>query len=399
MKIAVYHNLPSGGAKRAMHEMIRRLYNNHQIEVYSLSCADHNFCDLRPFSQKHTVFPFKPMPLLRSPFGRLNQLGRTMDLFRVRQLQRQIARQIDAGGYDLVYVNDCMFGQSPALLSFLKSPSLHFCNEIPRQQYEPRIKRPYYRESRLRKAVNQVDPLPGFYSYVYKSIDRANMLASTRVLTNSAFTRENIYRTYQLSAQVLYLGVDSQHFHPLGLPKKNYVLSVGATTPAKGYDFLIESLAQIPSAIRPPLVIISNSAEPLEYLYLTKMAAQLGVSVEFRQMVTDSELVQAYNQAAMTVYSPIMEPFGFTPLESMACGTPVVGVAEGGVRESIQDGITGLLTDRSPAQFAQAVRNLLADPALRDEYGRNGRRQAAEKWSWERTINNLENHIQEVARR
>ena len=52
--------------------------------------------------------------------------------------------------------------------------------------------------------------------------------------------------------------------------------------------------------------------------------------------------------ARATVYAPIMEPFGFVPLESMACGTPVVGVCEGGVRETIRHEETGLLVDRDP---------------------------------------------------
>jgi glycosyltransferase involved in cell wall biosynthesis len=396
MRIAVYHNLPSGGGKRALYEMVRGLCSRHTIDVFSLSCAEHDFCDLRPLANSHTVFPFKRSSLFGSPFGRINQLIRTFDMLRVRELQRQIARQIDAARYDLVFVNNCLFGQSPALLSFLRTPALHYSNEPPRLLYEPKIKRPYYRESPLRKIGNAVDPLPGLYARVYKAIDRKNIRSATRILTNSAFTRENIYRTYNVSAQVLYLGVDSDHFRPLSISKKGYVLSVGATHPGKGYDFLIQSLALISETVRPGLMIITNYIEPEEHQFLSELAAKSGVSIEFREMVSDSELVDAYNQALLTIYAPVMEPFGFTPLESMACGTAVVGVAEGGVRESIQDGVTGILTDRNPRKFANAISLLLSDRNKRDEFGRRGRVCVTEQWSWHKTIENLESHFSEV---
>ena len=83
----------------------------------------------------------------------------------------------------------------------------------------------------------------------------------------------------------------------------------------------------------------------------------------FRVGIPDEGLVQLYNRAMLTVYAPIMEPFGFVPLESMACGTPVVGIREAGVRETVRHAETGFLVDRDPEQFAAAVLALLDDDA------------------------------------
>ena len=69
MRIALFHNTPSGGAKRAIYEWTRRLATNHEIDVYTLSSADHAFCDIRPFVQRHHIFDFTPRRLFNSPWG------------------------------------------------------------------------------------------------------------------------------------------------------------------------------------------------------------------------------------------------------------------------------------------------------------------------------------------
>jgi len=105
------------------------------------------------------------------------------------------------------------------------------------------------------------------------------------------------------------------------------------------------------------------------------------------------------NRAAAVVYAPYLEPFGFVPLEAMSCGTAVVAVAEGGVRESVTDGVTGLLTPRSPAAFARALERVLGDPALAGRLGSAGRAAVLEKWTWEASTALLEQELQAVASR
>ena len=89
-----------------------------------------------------------------------------------------------------------------------------------------------------------------------------------------------------------------------------------------------------------------------------------------------------------------MEPFGFVPLESMACGTPVVGVREAGVRESVIHGVTGVLTERDTQAFAAALSKILAEPAWANELGQNGLRYAQKAWTWEASLDQLEASLQ-----
>ncbi|MBC8262929.1 MAG: glycosyltransferase [Anaerolineales bacterium] len=80
----------------------------------------------------------------------------------------------------------------------------------------------------------------------------------------------------------------------------------------------------------------------------------------------------------------------------MACGTPVVGVREGGVRETLLHNETGLLTERDPRQFADAVLGLLTNPISVDALGRLGPSYVQEHWSWDATVAQVEAHLKAV---
>lgn len=393
MRIAIYHNLPSGGGKRALHEMTRRLAKRHRIDLYTLSTADQEFCDLRPYSARHVVVRFEPVPLAQSPFGRLNQGIRAVDLLRLRRLQRRIASGIDAEGYDVVFVHHCQYGQSPALLSYLRTASVYYCQEPPRQLHEPPIPRPYNTFSRPQRLLNLLDPLPGLYRTTLGRLDRGNVSAADLVLVNSAYSRESLYRVYGIFARVCYLGVDAEQFRRLGLTQEDFVLSVGYLNARKGFDFLARALAAIDSGCRPRLIIVSNGIDERERGYLYELTRQLNVDVGFRLQVSDEDLVTLYNQAKLTLYAPIMEPFGFVPLESMGCGTPVVGVREGGVRETILHDKTGLLTDRDPKVFGAAVKGLLNDSTRRRRMGQEGKAYVEREWHWDRSVQRLERYL------
>ena len=129
MRIALFHNLPSGGAKRAVYEWTRRLAKNHAIDVYTLSTADHDFCDIRPFISRHNITEFASNKLYDSPFGRLNQLQRRRDLEELTELSKQIAKAIDIGGYDVFFAHTCQFAVIPTVLQFLETPSVYYLHE------------------------------------------------------------------------------------------------------------------------------------------------------------------------------------------------------------------------------------------------------------------------------
>ncbi len=399
LRIALYHNLPSGGAKRLLYETTRRLAEAHHLDLYTPEGADTAYCDIRPWVENHFTFPLPIWDLSRlgSPFKRLRRAADWLRLVRLYRLSAQIAQTIDRRGYDVVLAHGCRITQAPLLLLFLHTPSLYYCNEPLRWAYEPVPYRPYWPDRIVDRIAERLDVMNASYLYAVKMLDRKSIRSATLVLTNSRFTQAAVRRIYGVASRLCYPGVDAGLFRPLPVARENTVLSVGSLTPHKGNDLIVRGVARIPEPLRPSVTFISHTGLAEEREYLRQLAARLGVAVRFLRAVDDESLVRWYNTARLTACTPHREPFGLVALEGMACGRPVVGVREGGVAETVQDGRTGLLVERDPAQFAGAVRTLLEDESLARRYGEAGRTCVEERWSWERTTSRLNDAIQETA--
>lgn len=394
MRIALYHNAPSGGAKRAIYEWTRRLTAKHHIDVYTQSSADHAFCDIRPLVQQHHIFEFKPRKLFGSPWGRLNQLQRWRDLGELIRIGHQIANEINADSYDVVFAHTCLFTFIPTVLQFLETPAIYYLHEPFGRRFTRQIQRPYLKYSKWRDTLNRFDPLVTLYNHRLNTIQHQSSRQAKRLLANSHFTQERMKMAFALDAPVCYLGVDGEVFRPLpGVIKENFVLSVGELSPRKGFDFIVESLGHIPPGQRPKLKVACNTVIPEERAYVEYLARQYEVDLEVLLKLKVDELTLQYNKARLCVYAPVLEPFGLVPVEAMSCGTPVVGVREGGVQESIVHEHTGLLVERDPAQFAAAVQHLLSNPTLALQYGHNSREYILRNWTWSSSVTQLESHF------
>jgi glycosyltransferase involved in cell wall biosynthesis len=397
MRIALYHELPSGGGKKHMFEVARRLAQHHVVDAYTLSSANHGFCDLRPSTRHHRIIAFEPSPLFKSPFGRLNQVQRWRDLRRLDHLSRRTAAEIDSRGYDVVYVHSSLYTQAPDVLRYLVTPSVYQANEALRLVYEPDIVRPYHNQGR-RAHFDRFDPFIQLYRRQLRMADRRNILRATRLLTNSRYTAKNLERIYGRPATVSYPGIDLNEFHLPKIPdREQFVLSVGALRPNKGFDFLIAALACLPAHERPPLRLVGNADDRLERKYLEHLAIDKGVDLTIETGLDKATLVQRYHQAQLVLYAPVREPLGFVPLEAMACETPVVAVAEGGVLETIIPNVTGILVPRDPEEFANAVHALCLDQARQEQLVRAGLKQVTSEWNWARTLSTVEAALFDVA--
>jgi glycosyltransferase involved in cell wall biosynthesis len=398
MRIALFHNTPSGGAKRSIYEWVKRLSLRHEIDVFTLSTADHSFCDIRPFAHSHVMVDFIPRKLFRSPLGRLNQFQRWLDLGDLSRIGKLIADKINQGHYDVIFANNCLFTFIPTFLQYVDRPSVFYLHEPFGQGFSRPIQRPFLQQSGYRKLIDRVDPLIRLYLGGMRALQDASVRRTKLLLANSLFTREQMRRNFGLDTPVCHYGVNTNNFYPMtGVEKEDFVLSVGELSPRKGFDFLVQSIGRISSNMHPKLVLACNNVDALEKTYIETLAVQKGVQLQIQTHLSTDELAILYNKACICVYSPVLEPFGLVPLEAMSCGTPVVGVREGGVQESIVHEHTGLLVDRDPDQFAAAIQHLLSNPELAAEYGRMGRKHVLHNWTWENSVSSLEKYLVECS--
>ncbi len=98
-----------------------------------------------------------------------------------------------------------------------------------------------------------------------------------------------------------------------------------------------------------------------------------------------SELRNYYTAADVFVTTPWYEPFGITPVEAMACGTPVIGAAVGGIQTTVRDGVTGYLVPPKDADaLADRLAHLMERPALLQQFSRQALRRARTLYTWQR---------------
>jgi len=396
MKIAVFHNLPSGGAKRALYGYVEYLMKmNHLVDVFVPSTANEEFLPLKNVASNVNVFPVHTT-LGNSIYSTIKYIPPQVKKISLRDLEKteqKIAGVINNGTYDVVFSEQDQFTMAPFLLKYLKKPHAYYCQQPLRNDAVSEIIFP-------KKKNNLLGSLRGLGSKIVVKrgldIDNTNSHYSKYTLCNSYFSRESILRMYGINSHVSYLGVDTEMFKPLEVSEKKFILSVGTFTPEKGHGFLVDSLALMDPEIRPKLIVVSNSSYPPWKSYLEEHAEKLNVDMEILSLINDQELAVLYNQAEVVVYSPYLEPFGLVPVESMACGTPVVAVKEGGVRETVIHKKTGLLIDRDEELFAEAVTKMLSKDYKRYDMGKKSVKTVQNYWTIDHAGERLLGHLNRV---
>jgi glycosyltransferase involved in cell wall biosynthesis len=384
MKIAVFHNLPSGGAKRALYELTKRLCRDHQVDLFRFDVTEESFLDMRDLVHAEHIFNLqKPFLAALRPHW---QLPRILWVPAFKKASIAMARSIESGAYDVAFVHLCEKMNSPYLLRYLRQvPKVFYCQE-PYRALEPHRNVGRGVKERIQRLLRRR----------YAGIDSSNAGYATRILTPSCFCRELLYRTFGIFSHVSQLGVDAEQFAPGSISKRRCILSVGALDLHKAHDFVIRSAALIQP--KPEVWFVYNWSAPGREAYLRTLAEKSGVTLRLSGCIREEELVEAYRSASVTACASIMELLGLAALESMSCGTPVVAVREAGYRETVVDGHTGFLVDRDIEDFARALARVLDNPELRDQMGAAGRQHVLKTWTWEHAHKALEENLYRVIR-
>ena len=406
MKIAIWHNLPSGGGKRALYLHTRGLLERgHQVEAWTPQTSHSSYLPLSDLIPEHVVkfehVPYEHSNPVQHALRSLNRV--TVDMERMEQTCALAAQEMERGGFDVLFANTCYFYFAPPIGRFTRLPSALYLQEPNRLLYEARPHLHWVGRDNPETGWNVAEMrarLIGMARHrkarFYARYERRNAESFKTLLVNSYFSRESMLRSYGRDSSVCYLGIDTANFVNQHLPREDFVIGIGALQAHKNVEFVIEAVGAM-SGQKPRLVWVGNMVEANYRAHLEELARQRGVCLELKVMVSDAEMVDLLNRAMLMAYAPRLEPFGYAPLEANACGLPVVAVAEGGVRETVVDGVNGLLVGSEPQQMARAIQTLLDNPERARELGETGCRLVHEKWTLNAATERLEHYLQQTA--
>jgi glycogen synthase len=234
------------------------------------------------------------------------------------------------------------------------------------------------------------------------------------VVAVSEAMRADVHSLYGVPAErirVIPNGIDLEQYRPTpdpavldryGIdPGRPYVLFVGRITRQKGIIHLVRAIPYIRPGVQVVLCAGAPDTEEIgrEMAERVEQARQQTANpiIWIAQVVPREDIIPLYTQASLFVCPSVYEPFGIINLEAMACGTPVVASAVGGIKEVVVPGETGLLvpleargpTDfepRDPERFARdlaaAINSLLDDPPRRARLGAQARQRVERHFSW-----------------
>lgn len=388
MKIAVWHNLPSGGGKRQLYYHIKGLIEQgHYVESWCTSTAASS--DFLPLSDliKENVVPLDGFsPKFNHTFRNKSTVKSLINAME-RHCQK-CAEQINSKGFDVLFINACAFLRTSSIAEFATIPTVLYLGEPYRWFYESLPSLPW-------RDFSSIWLNAGIKLQALKEVEYAR--ATDLILVNSLYSRESVLKSYSLESKVCYLGVDSNYYKILSSTKKNYVIGLGTLYHAKGIDRAIKAIATIEKVKRPPLVWIGNGAWQDDLNGYIALAKALEVDFIYHLNVTDDFVLRSLNEASVMLYTSRLEPFGLSPLEANACGTGVVGIAEGGFREIIIDGVNGFLTSNEDYdELGRLILTFTSNLVYAAEFGKQCRIHVEKHWSIKKCSSNIENYLRNV---
>lgn len=262
-------------------------------------------------------------------------------------------------------------------------------------------------------------------------IERTAYENADGVVAVSKSMKRDVHELYEVPhdrIRVIHNGIDLRQYRPTpdgdvlrqyGIdPNTPFLLFVGRITRQKGIIHLVNAIKYIHPGAQ--IVLCAGAPDTPEIGVEMAQAVDRARAdsphhlVWIQEMLPKEKVIALYTHAAIFVCPSVYEPFGIINLEAMACETPVVASAVGGIPEVVEHGETGLLvtpeaigpTDvepTNPEQFsrdlARAVNVLLDDPELRDAMARKARERVEQHFSWSSIARQTLDFYEAVVRR
>lgn len=196
-------------------------------------------------------------------------------------------------------------------------------------------------------------------------------------IANSKYVQERITKYYRRESEVINPPIDATRFQVNEGEREGFVV-VSRLIPYKRVDLAVQAC----TALDRPLTVIGDGSE------LEKLRAMAGPTVKFVGRLSDEQTAAAYGRAKAFLFTA-EEDFGLTPLEAMACGTPVIAFGKGGATETVVEGETGTFFNEQTPESLQKVLQSFDDSA----FDRHKIRAHAEKFDEQVFIKNIKNFV------
>lgn len=383
MKIAVVHNLGTGGAHRRLTAQVQVLGETAEVFEVCPSTAS-------PVTPAPLVQPLSLVAERSRGFRKI--AGRYADHRAVGRAWEAVWARACAEKPDVIFANPCQFAMTPPHLATATVPVVFYCEEARRVDYDPQV-----RATRSLRGNVLYGPL----YRAERSSDRAGVEAATRVVTNSAFTRSEIRRWYASDSEVIPPGVSDEL---LALSRRGagarptagssrYVLSVGSPSVNKRHDLVIAAA----SGLRDVSVLVAlTRRDPRFEDLLRNQATRLGVELTIVTGLDDSQLYSVYRGALATCYLASNEPLGLVSLEAQACGCPVVVADSGGLPSTVVHGRTGWVVRTNSGETVRVLEALTTDDAMARDVSRAAAEHGA-RYTWQASVARLVHELRAAA--
>lgn len=236
-----------------------------------------------------------------------------------------------------------------ALLGSQPARSIIYCHSPPRYLFDQR-------DLLRRRAPVWLRPLADLALRAFERRYRAAVERCDLIVANSSTVRERIQRYLGRDAIVIHPPVDAAAFR--WLADGDYFVSTARLVPLKRVEAIVRAFIRLPHR---RLLVLSGGEDEQR---IRRLAADAR-NITFTGWVSDPLRSELIGRSRATIYVPLDEDFGLSPVESMAAGKPVIGVREGGLRETITHERTGwmLPPDFTPDDLCAAVETMTASRA------------------------------------
>jgi D-inositol-3-phosphate glycosyltransferase len=243
-------------------------------------------------------------------------------------------------------------------------------------------------------------------------IEKEVAVSADWVIAECPQDKSDLIEHYQVPADKIVIipcGFSADEFYPidkkaareiLHLPAdERTILQLGRIVPRKGVDNVVKALGQIKEKGKHvKLVIVGGESEhpdpkqcpEINRLYTIAEKNNVAGDVYFAGRKERNMLKYYYAAADIFITTPWYEPFGITPLEAMACGTPVIGANVGGIKYSVVDGETGILvTPNDPSELAAKVTELIFNESRLKKFSQNAINRVNQNFTWARVADKV----------